>query len=387
VIALALVAAAVYLVAGCEGLKPILSLASEDQKLHVFDFRFDLALQFTIWTGLFGATFNTMASHGADQMNAQRIFCCRGAGDAKKAMVWSSLSQVLVLLMLFIGLGLFAYKDQDVLSAYNVDNSWVFPLFIAKVMPTGLKGLLVIGLMAAAISSLSSAITALAQTTVSSFLLNRRRKEFTDEPSRMRVARLFVLFWGLFLCGMAIFFQDIRQYDDLLTLAQQTTSFTYGALLGALLVAFLPWRRDGRGILFGAPYATLAAFGLRFSEAWTHWIVIAGVIALFICWFFTLCKEADELVSIKEQDQFVRRAWYILLAEYPRTIWVLAATAMVLYLHFVAVDQDWAGVLGRDLAWPWYLPLGIGSTVLLSYLLSRPTQPGAETKSPPGQSD
>ncbi len=373
VITVALLAAAVYLVIGCDGLGSILSLASETQKLHVFDFRFDLALQFTIWTGLFGATFNTMASHGADQMSAQRMFCCRGANDAKKAMIWSSLSQVLVLLMLFIGLGLFAYPRQHIFQVYNVDNSWVFPLFIAQVMPAGIKGLLIIGLMAAAISSLSSAVTALAQTTVSSFLLNRRRKEFTDEPARLRVSRLFVLFWGLFLCGMAIFFQDIRVYEDLLTLAQQTTSFTYGALLGALLVAFLPYRRDGRGILFGAPYAVLAAFGLRFSEPWTHWVVVSGVLALFICWCFALIREADDILRVGDHDQYVRRAWYILLAEFPRTIWILIASAGVLTVHFVAVDLDYMGVMGRDIAWPWYLPAGIGSTVLLSYLLSRPT--------------
>lgn len=372
VIVIAVIAAAVYLIVGCDGIGPILRLASESQKLHVLDFRFDLMLEFTIWTGLLGATFNTLASHGADQMNAQRIFCCRGSREAKKAMIWSSLSQVLVLLFLFIGLALYAYPDQDALRADNVESSRVLPLFIATVLPHGLKGLLIIGLMAAAISSLSSALTALAQTTVGSFLINTRRSEFHTEESRLRLARLFVVFWGVMLCATAAFFQNIEAYRDVLNIGFRSTSFIYGALLGALLMAFLPLRRDGRGIVFGAPFAALAAFGMSFPQPWTHWIVIAGVGTLFICWCYALFHEAEQLISIRNQNQFVRRAWYILLAEFPRTIWVLAASAMVLYLHFGEFYRDYLGVEEGGLAWPWYLPLGVGSTVVLSYLLSRP---------------
>jgi hypothetical protein len=84
-----------------------------------------------------------------------------------------------------------------------------------------------------------------------------------------------------------------------------------------------------------------------------------------------LFHEVERLAAIKDLEQYVRRAWFILLAEFPRTIWVLAGSAMVLYLHFSDFYRQFSDAKG-DIAWPWYLPMGVGITVLLGYLMSRP---------------
>ncbi|MCP4589737.1 MAG: hypothetical protein GY842_03245 [bacterium] len=375
VLVAAAVAAGVYLISQTAGGLPhVIDVASAAEKLRVFDFRADKVLEFTIWTALFGSTFNTLASHGTDQMNTQRLFCCRSTGDAKKAILWSSLSQGIVLLFLCIGLGLFAYYRQhaDELRQYTMDMSEkeLLAIFIATALPVGLKGLLVAGLLAAAISSLNSALAALSQTTVRSFFINVA-KPVHDEKSQVHLARVFTVLWGIVLYMTASYFESMQIFSNLLTAALKATSFTYGALLGALLLAFLPHGRDGRGLLFSTPLAVLTAFGMSVHEAWTHWIMIVGVAVLFVCWCYMLFREVEDLAHIKDQNQYVRRAWYIMLAEFPRTVWVLAGSALVLYMHFGDFYGYFADASGQ-IAWPWFLPVGIGITVVLGYLLSRP---------------
>ena len=376
VFVVAVLAAGVYLVSQTTGgLDEILRRAAEAGRTRLFDFRTDLVLELTIWTGLLGSTFNTLASHGADQMNAQHIFCCRNVNDAKKSMLWSSLSQVFVLLLLCMGLGLFCYylQHEDDLNRYAAaaGRARVFPIFIATVLPAGLKGLLVVGLLAAAISSLSAALAALAQTTVRTLYVDVSRPT-GDERSQVHSSRLFTLLWGVVLCLMAMYFQSLTLFEDLMRTALRSTSFTYGALLGAVLLAFVPHGRDGRGVVFAAPLAALSAFGMSLHEDWTHWIIIGGVGIVFAAWCFVLFREVEELTAIRELEQYVRRAWYILLAEFPRTIWVLAGIGLTLYLHFSEFYRQFTDDDSGGIAWPWYLPMGVGITVVLGYLLSRP---------------
>ncbi len=376
VIVAAAVAAGIFLIAQTSGgMAEIFRTASEAGKLKLLDFRFDHLLELTIWTGLFGSTFNVLASHGADQMNTQRLFCCRDAGDARKAILWSGLSQVVVLLLLCLGLGLFCYWGQHAQEfidrSVGIGQRHAFPLFIAAVMPAGLKGLLIIGLLAAAISSLNSALAALAQTTTP--CPNGDSTVSGDDKAQVHRARWHTLGWGALLALVALYCHSVVLIDVVVGSALKMTTFTYGALLGALLLAFVPHHRDGRGLLLAAPIAALAAFGTSLHDPWTDWVVVLGVVLVFAGWFYSLFHEIEELNEIKDQDQYVRRAWYVLLAEIPRTIWVLAGAGLVLYVHF---GYTWTVTAGVDtpqgIAWPWYLPMGTGITVILGYLLSRP---------------
>jgi Na+/proline symporter len=376
VVVVAAVAAGIFLITQTSGgLAEIFRRASDTGRLRLFDFRFDHLLELTIWTGLFGSTFNTLASHGADQMNTQRLFCCRGPGEARKAILWSSLSQVVVLLLLCLGLGLFCYWEQHTdefleRTFFGMGQKYAFPVFIAAAMPAGLKGLLVIGLLAAAISSLNSALAALSQTTMP--CPNGDAAPTVDTRAEVRRARWHTLAWGALLALVAWYCHSVFLIDIVVGSALRMTTFTYGALLGALLLAFLPHQRDGRGLLMAVPIAVLTAFGTSLHGPWTDWVVVVGVVLVFAGWFYSLFHEVEQLNDIDDQNQYVRRAWYVLLAEFPRTIWVLAGAGLVLYVHFGEFYTASGGAEGDRIAWPWYLPMGTGITVILGYLLSRP---------------
>ena len=88
-----------------------------------------------------------------------------------EAMIASSGALLLTLLMLFVGAGLFAfYEPMRVAGSepaiFNEDTNSVFPVWIVTELPVGLRGLILAGIFAAAISSLDSILAALSQTTL-----------------------------------------------------------------------------------------------------------------------------------------------------------------------------------------------------------------------------
>jgi len=74
---------------------------------------FTANLEFTLWVAILAVPFQNMTAFGVDQLNAQRMFCCKNQKDAQKALVWSSMGQALTLLMLLVGAGLVVYYDKN----------------------------------------------------------------------------------------------------------------------------------------------------------------------------------------------------------------------------------------------------------------------------------
>ena len=113
------------------------------------------------------------------------------------------------------------------------DVNYVFPTYIISFIPTGLLGLLIAVIFAAAMSSLDSEITALSSATVMDFYRRWFHPEATD-THYLLVSRLATLFWGLFALGVAFY---AGQLGSLIEAVNQVGSFFYGSLLGVFLLA------------------------------------------------------------------------------------------------------------------------------------------------------
>ncbi len=246
------------------GVTGILETAGEAGKLRLLDFRTDPVLQFTFWTAILAMPFQNMAAFGTDQLNAQRMFCCRSVGDARKAITWSSVSIVITVLMLAVGLGLHAYYTStpptaDAAALFKKDADYVFPVWITTVIPSGLTGLIIAGAFAAAISSLDSILAALSQTSLALFRRFDQGSDGAGETRRgLMLSRLLVAIWGLLLAGFAIVLDGMREGINMVSLAFGMVSYTYGPLLGILLLALLGRAKRTGGILLGL----LLSFGL-----------------------------------------------------------------------------------------------------------------------------
>jgi SSS family transporter len=175
VFVLGLVTALFYVVRELPGgAGEMLSVAAEAGKLRFWNFSLDPNVAFTIWAALIANTILCLNAYGTDQLIAQRMFCCRGPREARAAIIVSSVGQIVTVVALAVGLGLYAFYQHRPLTgdaaarvAERVDR--IFPLFILQEIPPGLRGLIIAGVFAAAISSLDSVLAALSQTVVSTF--------------------------------------------------------------------------------------------------------------------------------------------------------------------------------------------------------------------------
>jgi Na+/proline symporter len=203
--------------------------------------------EFTMWTALLAVPYLNLAACGTDQLNAQRMFCCRNAADASKAIIFSSLGQVATLMMLMVGAALFAYyaafePGAEVAATFAKEPDLVFPLWITTALPAGLTGLLLAGAFAAAISSLDSALAALSQTSISLWFHGRAEHEMPAPKKLVLISRLTVLGWALFLAAMTVVLYQLKERANiqLLSLAFGMVSYTYGTLLAIFMLAL--WR-------------------------------------------------------------------------------------------------------------------------------------------------
>jgi Na+/proline symporter len=209
---------------------------------------------FTLWVAIIAVPFQNLSAFGVDQLNAQRMFCCRDASDARKAMITSSAALLLTTLMLFVGAALFAYYEPMRTagaepSIFSVDSNFIFPVWIVTELPVGLRGLILAGIFAAAISSLDSILAALSQTTLSLF----RKVETPSGKANKDLlhSRLLVVFWGIILSAFAVELDSLRGKVNVVVLAFGMVSYTTGPMLGMFFAALFTPRVKAKGLALG----------------------------------------------------------------------------------------------------------------------------------------
>jgi len=263
------------------GWSAILSSADAAGKLRLLDFYPGLDRPHTIWAGLLGGAFLSMASHGADQLIVQRLLASENLADARKALIGSGLAVIFQFaLFLFIGLGLWAFYQGRTFATPDE----IFPTFIVEVMPPGLTGLVIAAILAAAMSTVSGSLNSLAAATTHDLYLPLSKRR-ADDPGLLRVGKLFTLMWAVVLIGGAMLYR--AQGTPVVTVALSIASFTYGGLLGGFFLAML-WRRAvQRDAILGMAVGILAMTFIVFSRALSGWVpALAGPLAPFtqIAW-------------------------------------------------------------------------------------------------------
>src|SRR5947199_4304306 len=117
----------------------------------------------TIFAGLIGSTFITMATHGTDQDMVQRMLTAPDIRRSRRSLMLSRLADIpIVLTFLSIGLLLWTYYQAHPDPTLPKTPNETFCHFILYEMPVGLRGLLIAGIFVTAMGSLSPAFNALA---------------------------------------------------------------------------------------------------------------------------------------------------------------------------------------------------------------------------------
>ncbi len=260
------------------GVAEAFTLAAKAGKLQWFSGAFSWSMPFNIWMGLIGATVHVMSSHGADQLIVQRVLACGSVSEGRKALTLSAVIILpLFLIFLLTGVMLWVYYQKFPLpipipatQAGIGKSDYIYPIFIMTAVPNVLKGFLVVAILSAAMSSVSSALSALAS--VSSMDLFKPRTR--SEGQELKWSKFSTLFWAAMLILVAY---ASREVTAVLNAAFTLTGLTSGAMLGGLLLAI--WRPFGtsRPLVVGmlASLALMTAISVLPKSApdfWTSYI-------------------------------------------------------------------------------------------------------------------
>jgi SSS family transporter len=227
--------------------------------------------------GLLGGAFLSMASHGTDHLIVQRLLTVRTLSGSRKALIGSGII-VIIQFAIFLGIGLLLYAFYHgaglaELGLLKADE--IFPRFIIERIPTGLSGLIIAGLLAAAMSTLSGSVNSLASATMNDLYSPYFGKGNTEHKDLV-MSRLFTLVWSALLVGMAIFF-IYNQSKVLVEVALGVASFTYGGLLGLFLLGVLSKKVGETDAIIGfiAGIAVMIVVVEASTIGWT-WYTIIG---------------------------------------------------------------------------------------------------------------
>jgi Na+/proline symporter len=262
----------------------ILSASSDAGKLAVLDFQATLSVPYTFWAGLIGGGFLTMGSHGADQLIVQRLLTCKDLRASQKALVWSAvvvMAQFLIFLL--VGMGLWVFYG----GASFQRSDEIFARFIVEQLPVGFTGLLIAGIFAAAMSSLSSSINSLASASAYDFWAPLRGLT-GDEGRILRVGKAFTLLWAVLLIGGAVLFIPLSTRSSAVEVALGIASVVYGGLLGAFGLGILSSRADQRsttlGMTVGIGVVMVIWLTLPQAVAWPWYVLIGTGVTFVVGW-------------------------------------------------------------------------------------------------------
>src|SRR6266513_1148347 len=229
-------------------------------KLAVLDFRPSFKILYTFWGGLVGGGLLAAASHGTDHLIVQRLLAARGLRDAQRALIGSGVFIIAQFaLFLLVGTSLWlAGADQ------GGRSDAIYPTFVITRLPAGLAGLVVAGILAAAMSSHASAVNSLASASTHDFYAPLARRQ---EPTHLLwVGRWLTLLWTAVLVAGAMAFRN--QNTPVVQLALSVASITYGAPLGTYLLGGWWSRARQRDVVVAIIASVLAMTPVVLGVPW-----------------------------------------------------------------------------------------------------------------------
>ena len=260
----------------------IMTTLSENSKLKLVDFSFSGG--FTIWTLLTGWFLLNIAAYGLDQDMTQRVLTCKNKKEGEQSLIYALIFTIPVaFLFLVIGLLLYIFYQHPEISNIssscvdqNVDGQSVkiFMLYILNEMPEGLRGLVTVGAIAAALSSTNSVLSAMSSVAVEDIYRPWLAKKGQTEAHFLKVSRVMVLVFALLLSIMGMISFYWQQYTQLplLNFALGVMAFAYASLLG----------------VYGS-----AIFTNRGNETTVLWALIGGFLTVLLLQPYTLGSFID----------------------------------------------------------------------------------------------
>lgn len=248
------------------GWSGLMAFGREHDKFRFVDWSFSPEKDLTVWAGVIGGAFITLGSHGTDQMMIQRCLAAPSARAAGKAMIASGFVvffQFSVFLLIGTALASF-YAGDPVARALRSDE--VYMKFIMEQLPSGLRGMTLAGIFAAAFTG---SLNSCASTLVGDFGSLLRLDRLSD-TQRVTVSRAATFVFGLIQIGVALAAATMKPDESLVKLVLTVAGLSAGVMLGVFILGQLPIRVTEAGAIVGMAVALMVvvAIYLETSVPW-----------------------------------------------------------------------------------------------------------------------
>jgi solute:Na+ symporter, SSS family len=275
----AAVAAAILLQKIPGGWGEVVEVAGAAGRFTLFDFTRDITKDYTFWSGLIGGAFLTTATHGTDQLMVQRYLCSDSPGAARRALLVSG-AVVFAQFALFLTIGAMLYTfyvghAANEIAAFTLDGrvqaDRVFPHFVVNYLPTGIVGLVIAAIAAAAFTS---SLNSQAATTIADFYVPMTSGN-KSEAHYLRVSKWLTAAWGLVQITVGLIAINLSQsvVNEVLGIA----SFTNGVILGVFFLGTFSKQVREKAAIVGMITGALVMLSVKlFTGVTWQWYVLIG---------------------------------------------------------------------------------------------------------------
>ena len=227
-------------------------------------------VKITLWWLILGTGLNGLGAFSTDQVLVQRYLATKSRRDMVRAIALNGMLSIPQLICLFCaGLGLTAYYMLAPSLRATLGNAdQVLPHFIVNVLPVGAAGLVIAGMLAATMSSVSAGINSLSTATTIDFI-QRFRRNSTFAGSNVRLAKFVALIWGVLITLPAVY---VGRMGPVVETCITVIGFFTGPLVAMFLLGVLTTRSNQRGVLLGAIVGSLSAWSVSAQGvSWLLW--------------------------------------------------------------------------------------------------------------------
>ena len=270
--------------------------SAQGDKLQVIDSSFSFSQPYNLMGALIACAIFKFAQYSTDQEFVQRQLTCKNIKDAARSLVSSQvISLPVVIIFMIIGSLLFIYYGRPDLMGANApadalnDSRQIFPQYMFNHMPVGVLGLMVVGLLAAALSSFNSAINSMTSSLFSDIYLpwkEKRMRPGEGSPSTtLKESKIFVVIMGVVLTAFAIVAALMQGAGDqsLVDFALGIMSFSYAGMLGVFLCAVLTKRGNVTSVIWALVTGCLGVLLLHLhGDVGLAHLALEGVVELLV---------------------------------------------------------------------------------------------------------
>lgn len=249
------------------GVGEFLSVAVPEGKMKLLDWSWDLT-EATVWGFIFLVLFDVVLTFPKDQVLMQRVLSTSSGKEAKRS-VWM-FAAIMVpggFMFYLIGTALFVfYRSHPERMDPLMQIDATFPLFIAAELPVGVTGLIIAGILAASMSTLSSIMNSVA--TLASVDFYEKLVKNPDPRKSVRFAELMTVATGLIGIGAAWL---LSRYDihSLFDVSIELAGLLGGGFAGAYTLGMFTRRANWQGVSIGIA-AAIALTTLAWSLDLVH---------------------------------------------------------------------------------------------------------------------